>query len=141
MAYRQKYEDHGYHDLNQEETDVSKINAAGLINLRVQESWGACRRYYNDGDYNSLRDELAALWPEFYADATSQQVREFNNLNKAIALSLKERWNNRKNKKQWLYFNIKYKAAVYQTWLFLKTLEKAQGVGKAYIDADRDDWE
>lgn len=139
MAYYPRYN----RDLNQqpEETDVSKINAAGLINLRVQESWGACRRNYNNGEYDELRDELSALWPEFYADATKEQKEELKEIDKAIATATKNRNASVGKRKQWLYFNIKYKHAVYQKWLFLKLLEKGQGVGKAYIDKDADDWD
>lgn len=132
-------------DLNEvaagEEQDISKINSAGLINLRVQNSWGSCVRYYNNGQFDDLRDELNALWPEFYADATKPQRQEHGKIDKNISQALRDRAKNIKRKKAWLFYNFRYKHAVYRKWLFLKTLEKAQGLGKAYIDPDADDWE
>jgi hypothetical protein len=138
MGY-QKYG--GDINLQAEDQDVSKINAGGLINLRVQDSWNVCHRYYKDGDYEGLRDELTALWTEFYADATLDQKKKLIKIDKRISKCLWERNRSMTDKKRWMHFNIRYKHAVYTKWLFLKTLEKSQGIGRAYRDPGQDDWE
>ena len=41
--------------------DVSKINAAQLVNMRIQNSWSACRRWWNNASFGELNNELNFL--------------------------------------------------------------------------------
>lgn len=135
----------GKYDLNEQadadSQDVSKINAAGLINLRIQDAWNSCRLHYVRGDFNALRDELMGLWAEFFADAKPEQVKRIKDLDIEIAKAINGMSSRSKNKKSWLLNSGRYKRYIYRKWLFLKTLEKSQGVGKAYYDPGQDDWE
>ena len=120
--------------------DVSRINAAGIICIRVQNCWTKCGRLFDAGNFDGLRDALNILWTEFYADATKEQRKTIIDLDNKILKSVILRARHKKNGK-YLFYNELYKKCVYDKWLFLKTLEKAQGIGKAYVDKDEDDWD
>ena len=95
----------------------------------------------NEGNYNELKDELMSLWTEYYADATPGQVKELKTINQNISKAIHFKNKNIRDRRKWIYFDNKFKNAIYGKWLFLKTMEKAQGSGKAYVDAGADDWE
>ena len=138
MAYRNKW-----NAQTQEEAigDVSKFNAAQLINIRIQGSWNTCRSLWKQGRFDELRDELNSLWTEFYADAMKDQVETIQTLDKEIVESLNQRNKNIRSPARWSHFNTNYKKAIFTKWLFLKQVEKKQGVGKAYVDKEADDWD
>ena len=120
--------------------DISKINAAQLVNMRIQNSWLACRRMWNDGKFKDLNNELNFLWTEFYADASKQELEKMDNLNKEIS-KYTTAMLNEKDKRKLMRHNQFLNHTVMQKWLFLKTCEKKQGVGRAYVDKDEDDFE
>jgi len=125
--------------------DVSRINAAQLVNMRLQNYWRDCGHLWKRARFNEAYDILSLLWTEFYADATEDERKEVERLDKEVDLFINKRNNvvkqNGKNKKMWLYYHRLYLQSIFNKWLFLKTLEKKQGVGRAYIDKDEDDFE
>jgi len=120
--------------------DISRINAAGIICIRVQNYWTKCGRLFDDGNFDGLRDSLNVLWTEFYADATQKQKDFVVAIDRKIKNAMALRSQSGKNGK-FAHYDSTYKQLIYEKWLFMKTLEKAQGIGKAYIDKDEDDWD
>jgi hypothetical protein len=141
MPYYNKQKDLQRSDYSNESSDLSKINAAGIITIRLQKSWDSCRRSFTSGMFDALRDELMFLWTEFYADATPDQIKKVGEIKERIENNIKLKNVSRKSIKYWKYYSWCYKMAVYDLWLFMKTLEKGQGIGRAYIDKDADDWD
>lgn len=119
--------------------DVSRINAAGIICIRIQNYWTKCGRLFENGDFNGLRDAMNILWTEFYADATKAQKQTMADIDTKIRQAIILRSQSVKGK--FVVYNELYKKSIYDKWLFMKTLEKGQGVGRSYIDKDEDDWD
>ena len=119
--------------------DVSRINAAGIICIRVQNYWRKCGQLFENGDFNGLRDAMNILWTEFYADATPNQKETVANLDIRIRQTIILR--SRAKKAKFVLYNELYKKLIYGKWLFMKTLEKAQGIGRSYVDKFEDDWD
>ena len=55
-------------DLSQEITKLSKINSAGLINLRISNLWQNVNRYASSGKFAQWNSELDRIWCELVGD-------------------------------------------------------------------------
>jgi len=121
--------------------DTSRINAAAIINFRTQNMWNRCVELYIDAKFDEARDLIDMLWAEFYADASPEQVKKIGEMDTIITNNLKNMNASRGKQRHWLYYHRAYARSIYNKLLFLKTVEKTQGSGKAYVDKDADDWD
>jgi len=131
----------GYEQVVAGAIDVSRFNGSQLINIRVQNYWASCGTAFKNGDFETLRDVLNVLWTEFYADAKKEHKEFIIGVDKKMSDAIVMQRKSGKDARKFSYFNNIYHKAIYDKWLFLKTLEKFQGSGKAYIDKDEDDWD
>ena len=117
---------------------VSKYNSAQLINQRMHELWIECKRNWRNGHMKELNGVLDVVYTELYADATPEQRKQIGEYDINISNYEIEMNKCRKNfeRKSW---ESKYVFEIKQKWLFLKFLEKKQGIGKAYQDESEDD--
>lgn len=110
------------------DVEKSKYNAGALKIERLNASWVICKRHWRQGDYNLLNEELDLIWFELEADATKDEIKAVDDLDKEF-LQLKEKKINEREKIS-QYFSI-----VRRKWKLLFRIEKHQGLGKKYIDA------
>lgn len=124
-----------------EDPGVSKYNSAQLINERMHELWLECKRNYKNGHYKELNGVLDVVYTELYADTTPDQKEQIKTFDLNIAKyenELNKRHKTFSEKKLW---ESRYVIEIKQKWLFLKFLEKKQGIGKAYRDEFEDDFD
>ena len=114
----------------QQESSVekSKYNAGALKIDRLHQSWVKCKQHWRMGDYTELNEELDLIWFELEADATNDEIKAIDELDKEI-MDLKA-------KKIPQHFKIpKHFDILKRKWKLLFRIEKHQGLGKKYVDA------
>ena len=114
------------------EIPQSKYNSAALKLMRMNESWTNCRRYWRKGDYQSLNEELKLIWLELQTDSRPDDRKVIMKLKEDYALLLRERKGPSREKKIFDLLEMK--------WELLFDIEKAQGLGKSYVDPTEDEW-
>jgi len=133
---------------------ISKINSAGLINLRLHNLWVDVNNHSRKGMFSLWNGDLDRLWCEMAADVIpttkgdkedDETLRIFDTIKEKIKkLSPITNWKSsdgfkhlddtQKSTKQIQYEMLMEKE------IFLRRLQNKQGKGTAYIEED-DDWE
>ena len=126
------------------EDKISKINAAGLINLTLKELWEDYYKHIRQNQYGKANSDLDCLWIEFGGDEKegSENCIAFEKIDNEVS----ENYNLIPNLKSG--FNIppptyaKYNAKQYKLLqkkaLLLKRIQNKQGKGTAYADSASD---
>jgi hypothetical protein len=119
---------------------VSAFNSASYINQRMHNLWVECKRAWRTGYMDELNGILDVVYTELYADATPEQVKKIKEFDSNIVqFGFKIRSaKNLKERKEW---EMKHAMEIKEKWLYLKLLEKKQGIGKAYKDKFEDDFD
>lgn len=138
--YSQEYEE-------QLSDKISKINSAGLINLRLHNLWNDVNKHARQGQFSSWNSDLDRLWCELAGD-----VKENNDVHKnfkKIQEELKKispliNWKDNRGFKEFSDEEKKQQSIQYDKLMekevFLRKLQNKQGKGTAYVDPE-DDWE
>ena len=123
------------------ETNISKLNSGGLINLRLHNLWVDRHKYARNGDYNKWNEMLDGIWCELGSDVKegSDNDKKYWKLSLNFSKAIGE-------KKKKIGFNgtsseektskTKQKIALIKKELFLRRLQNKQGKGTAYLDED-----
>jgi len=131
-------------DIEAETEKISKINAAGLINITFTNLWNDFYRHLRGSRFAEANADLDCLWVEFGGDVEEGAVEEttYDNLNEKLVKkgSLKKRKHEGFKKineedidgMTYQYTHLLKKA------LFLKKLQNKQGKGTAYRDSADD---
>ncbi|HUS50118.1 MAG TPA: hypothetical protein VMZ91_08125, partial [Candidatus Paceibacterota bacterium] len=119
---------------------VSKYNSAQLINQRMHNLWLECLREWKQGNLEKLNDLLDVVYTELYSDAKKEQRIQIRKLDTNIS-QMQSTLKSCRNPKEYLKLKARYALEIKHKWLFLKTLEKGQGIGKAYRDEFEDDFD
>lgn len=136
-----------YKDYNQEpETDekISKINAAGLTNITLENLWRDCYSAMAQGDLTKWNRKLDAIWVVLGGDCTEgdKDDLEIQKLDSAIyntgSLSTKRIGFTKSTKTSPVNTAMQY-ILLKKKSLFLKRLQNSQGKGTAYKSEDDDD--
>ena len=141
-------------DVNVEPTKLSKINSAGLINLRIHEIWIEVNKFAIRGDYLKWNYSLDRVWCELGGDVkrtvknskgdekASKEFKEFEGLDAEVSKKLA----GIKPKKGFVQYSredLLQMSGVYKTLIkkefFLRRLMNKQGKGTAYQEAS--DWD
>ena len=133
-------EDGGGGDATQGTLGMSKFNSAGLINQRMHNLWLKCQRAWEKGELILLNDILDIVYTELYSDSTKPQKELMTKLDKKV-LDASIKMKNSKNGKDYSTNKTAYALRLKKKWLFMKVLEKNQGIGKSYKDMSEDDFE
>ncbi len=144
-------------DLSQEITKLSKINSAGLINLRISNLWQNVNRYASSGKFAQWNSELDRIWCELVGDVEPTKPKKkkknddkeekgneeiFYEFDEKIA----EEFKKSKTKKGFSQHSdsdkdirlLIYKA-IQKKEVFLRRLMNKQGKGTAY--QEESDWD
>ncbi len=126
-----------------EEEKLSKINAAGIINITLENLWKDCYNALSKSDYITWNRKLDAIWlilggddkdgtEEAKMDKIDIQLYSTGSLNhkKVGFQTIKEDEQQAMNKQ---YLILKKKS------LILRKMQNAQGKGTAYASDDMDD--
>ncbi len=134
-----------YKDFNKEpdENKISRINAAGIINITLENLWRDSSSAMCRGDLNTCNIILDSIWVILGGDEDedSDKSKEFNELDlkihetgnlkqKTIGFELQK-----SDKRPMQYLLLRNKA------LFLRRLQNVQGKGTAYNYDDQDDFD
>lgn len=136
MAYKR--------DINVEDNEQqqSRINAAGLINVTLENLWKDCYLAMSKGNYLLMNSKLDAIWAILGGDEPENgdeekkingidlKIYETGNLNSKVGTGFEKRIN---PNSALLYQLLKKKA------LMLRRLQNKQGKGTAYASDDDDD--
>jgi len=134
-----------YTEENVEDFKISKINSAGLINLRIHRLWEDCHRYSRQGKFLAWNGTLDRMWCELVGDveenkSTATTWKELNE--KLSKISPLKNWKlvdgfqdleegeQTKQNKQYEILTEKE--------TFLRRLLNKQGKGSAYQDSIED---
>jgi len=134
-----------YKDLNQDpnEDKISRMNAAGIINITLENLWRESYIAMSKGDLNEWNIKLESIWVILGGDeeATSEKSVEFNALDLKLheTGSLKQKTVGfelqKSDNRAMQYLLLRNKA------LFLRRLQNSQGKGTAYQYDDQDDFD
>jgi len=124
-----------------DETNISKINSAGLINLRIHNLWVERHKHARNGQYSRWNDDLDSIWCELAADVKegSEIEKEYQKLTIEYAKACKDNpitvgFN--KINKEHKSSAVNQKIALINKEVFLRRLQTNQGKGTAYKDED-----
>lgn len=140
-------------DAVQEAEKISKINSAGLINLRINNLWVDANKHSRAGLYEKWNSDLDCIWDELSGDVPEKKSKneeektiyeKYFELNEGVSEKLSKLPNNSdpfadytKKQKQKLvevYVTLRKKSE------FLRRLQNTQGKGTAYKE-EEDQWE
>jgi len=125
---------------------VSKINAAGLINLTLENLWNEAFKVQGKNDLWAWNRKLDSLWLILGGDEdeNSKRVEEFNKIEESIgktgSLSHKKVGFDAFNPDQLKVMSIQYQRLMKKS-LFLRRLQNKQGKGTAYADPYDDEFD
>ena len=131
--------------IEQEIIKLSKINSAGLINIRINNLWMNINKYATSGKYYQWNSELDRIWCELAGDTLkdSKEGKDFMKINVEVAKELKDFKDavgfatfTDKDRKQM----VKIYIALQKKEIFLRRLQNKQGKGTAYVEPE-DQWE
>ena len=135
-------------DLNQDvdEEKISRINAAGLINITLENLWKDCYNAMADANLVRWNRKLDAIWVLLGGDVKEgskedkkmqeidEKIYKQGSLNhKKTGFRTMEENESTRTALQYLYLKEKS--------LFLRRLQNSQGKGTAYVDEDEDDFD
>lgn len=134
-------------DLNQEFDDekTSKINAAGIINITIENLWRDCYAAMAEGRLGRWNRKLDAIWAILGGDVKEDAEEEvkFNKIN--LALYKTGTLNHQKvgfetiQSEEKVSMSVQY-LILQKKSLFLRRLQNSQGKGTAYLNDDDDDF-
>ena len=131
----------GYVD---EETKLSKFNAAGLISTTLEKLWVDCHNAMSSGNYILWNTKLDSIWTILGGDVKedSPDDKNFNEISLRIYKigSLKGKIGIGFNKKVNPDNSTQYQHLIKKS-LFLRRLQNRQGKGTAYASDDEDDFD
>jgi hypothetical protein len=130
-----------YKNPNEEYTATSRINTGGLINLRLHEIHRKVYLNWENGRFLDVNTMLDIIWSELYADASPEHKEEIKKLDDEILEYSNQKIRFKKDRPEVLKAHAKMVGKIREKWLFLKTVEKKQGLGKAYVDEFEDDFD
>lgn len=133
-------------NLKLQEDKLSRINAAGIINITLENLWRDCYSSMAKGDLVTWNRKLDSIWLILAGDVTpnSDDEKKFNEFDleihktgslyhKKTGVGFKEDEN--KNNISLQYLLLRKKS------LFLRRLQNQQGKGTAYLDEDQYDFD
>lgn len=129
---------------SKEEAKISRINAAGIINITIENLWRDCHSAMAKNDYSLWNKKLDAIWTILGGDVKEGDTedKKMNDLD----LKIYETGNLNHNKSGFKTISkeeSKKMAFQYQYLkkksLILRRLQNSQGKGTAYHDEDNDD--
>ena len=133
------------YDADSEIEKLSKINAAGLMNLTMKDLWDKFYRSFGSLQYHKANIILDCIWIELGGDviANSPVQTDFDKIELAVAENFSKftkkvgfEQNNIGEEKTFAkHYRLLIKKAV-----FLRRLQNKQGKGTAYVN-EEDDWE
>jgi len=135
-------------DLNfKEEIDkTSRINAAGIINITLENLWKEGYSYLVNGDYVKWNRKLDSIWLILGGDVSpgSSEEKEFMKIDTQLyslgnlghqKIGFETTSQEDKGKRATQYLVLRNKS------LFLRRLQNKQGKGTAYTDSEYDDFD
>ncbi len=142
-------------DAVSEAEKISKINSAGLINLRINNLWIDANKHSRSGNYNQWNVDLDCIWDELSGDVVEDKGKKgdedketdfskYQKLNKDVYKKISELPGSKKgfvnyNKDEKKKFGEVYNLLRDKS-SFLRRLQNKQGKGSAYVE-DEDQWE
>ncbi len=127
-----------------EESKISKINSAGLINSTLERLWSDSYNAQSAGSYILWNTKLDSIWTILGGDCKDgdNNDKKMNEINLAVFAngSLKGKSGVGFNKKDNSNNPIQYLSLMKKA-LFLHRLQNIQGKGTAYDRGDKDDFE
>ena len=129
-----------------DEGKISKINAAGLINMAIENLWREAYAAMAANKFSLWNVKLDAIWCILGGDVVEgeKEDKAFNELELKIyktgslnhvTQGFESHKDSDKNKIAMQYLLLRKKT------LFLRRLQNSQGKGTAYSSGDNDDWE
>lgn len=135
------YKNSNYGD---EETKLSKFNAAGLISTTLEKLWVDVHNAMASGNYILWNTKLDAVWTILGGDVIegSAEDKNFNGISLKIYEkgSLKGKIGVGFSRKENPENATKYQLLIKKS-LFLRRLQNRQGKGTAYASDDEDDFD
>jgi len=135
-------------DANQEvdEEKMSRINAAGIINITLENLWKDCYNAMAEGNLVRWNRKLDAIWTNLGGDVKdgSPEDTKMNDIDTKIyntgslnhkKTGFKKAGSDESTTMSLQYLHLKKKA------LFLRRLQNKQGKGTAYASDDDDDFD
>ncbi len=126
-----------------EEEKLSKINAAGIINITLENLWKDCYNALCKSDYLAWNRKLDAIWLILGGDDTDgSQEKKMNEIDTKLYTT--GSLNHRKvgfeiiGSEEQDAMNLQY-LILKQKSLLLRKMQNKQGKGTAYISDDLDD--
>ena len=123
-------------------TKISKINSAGLINLRLHRLWEDCNKHSREGKFLSWNGDLDRIWCELAGDVDEGKETEnkWGDIKKGLKPILPFRnWKLTSGFQDISMAQIKLKSGQYEALMekeiFLRKLMNKQGKGSAYQDS------
>src|SRR3990167_4553476 len=125
-----------------DEIKTSKINSAGLNNLRMHEIWIDANKHKRSGEFSKWNGDLDAMWCELVGDVkdNDDNDKKFNNINQALGktgstlnYNLTRDGFNQVDDKEILNKTKQYLLLIKKE-SFLRRLQNEQGKGTAYQD-------
>ena len=139
------YNDFQPTDMDSEINKISKINAAGLINVTLEQLWQSSFRNQRNGKHWSWNRDLDAIWTILGGDCKQggEEEKKFDEIN--IRIGNAGSLNHIKSGFETIGTDdLKRMATQYKLLmeksLFLRRLQNNQGKGTAYVE-EEDDWE
>ena len=136
-------------NLESDYNKTSKINSAGLINLRMNKLWGIADMCSVKADVKNWYLVLDTIWGNLAADIVEKdkdKIKDYDNINKELTdkgfFNIYkqpkgfERQDNKLIENRHFYFR-----KLRELQIFLTKLENAQGKGTAYRDPYDDDFD
>ena len=137
-----------YQDFNKDvdEDKTSRINAAGIINITLENLWRDAYSAMSNGNLTTLNYKLDAIWALLGGDEKedSEWATKFNKIDLEVhntgSLSGKTTGfeligDEKKTSRSLQYLLLRNKA------IFLRRLQNKQGKGTAYHDEEYDDFD
>lgn len=129
-----------------DEDKTSRINAAGIINITLENLWRDAYVALSRGDYTLWNRKLDAVWLILGGDVkkSSNEEKKFNAMELKIyetgSLSNKKVGFESTKPDESSKRAIQYRLLMEKS-LFLRRLQNSQGKGTAYISEDEDDFD
>lgn len=135
-------------DVNQEvdEEKLSRINAAGLINITLENLWKDCYNAMADGNLVRWNRKLDAIWTNLGGDvkegeAADKKMEEIDSkIYKTGSLNHKKTGFQKADENESTIMSLQY-LHLKEKALFLRRLQNKQGKGTAYTSEDDDDFD
>ena len=135
-------------DLNQDidEEKMSRINAAGLINITLENLWKDCYNSMSDGNLVRWNRKLDAIWVLLGGDVkqNSKEELKIKKIDEKIygtgSMNHKKTGFKKSNVDESIITSLQY-IYLKEKSLFLRRLQNSQGKGTAYVSDDDDDFD